>query len=117
VPKDGPIDGVDQSAFFRGSSEKSAREGNSDPVRRSAAGGEVEELQGALLSAGDDGFAADQARDTASVQSLHQPTRGKVITDGWIFGPVLKMVGEFEASTKTCRLIAMGTPDPYTPPH
>jgi hypothetical protein len=41
----------------------------------------------------------------------------KQITDSWIFGPVLKMVGEFEASTKKYPLIAMGTPDPYTPPH
>jgi len=32
-----------------------------------------------------------------------------------IFGPVLKMVGEFEASVKKNPLIAMGTPDPYTP--
>jgi hypothetical protein len=40
----------------------------------------------------------------------------KVITDSWIFGPVLKMVGEFEASVKKYPLIAMGTPDPYTPP-
>jgi arylsulfatase len=41
----------------------------------------------------------------------------KVITDSWIFGPVLKMVGEFEASVKKYPLIAMGTPDPYLPPH
>jgi len=26
-------------------------------------------------------------------------------------------VGEFEASVKKSPLIAMGTPDPYTPPH
>ena len=40
-----------------------------------------------------------------------------MITDSWIFGPVLKMVGEFEASVKKHPLIAMGTPDPYVPPH
>jgi len=40
----------------------------------------------------------------------------KQITDSWVIGPVLKMVGEFEASTKKHPLIAMGTPDPYTPP-
>jgi hypothetical protein len=40
----------------------------------------------------------------------------KVITDSWISGPVLKMVGEFEASVKKHPLIAMGTPDPYMPP-
>lgn len=40
----------------------------------------------------------------------------KTATDSWIIGPVLKMVAEFEASTKTHPLIAMGTPDPYVPP-
>jgi hypothetical protein len=29
---------------------------------------------------------------------------------------VLKMVAEFEVSVKKHPLIAMGTPDPYTPP-
>jgi arylsulfatase len=40
----------------------------------------------------------------------------KTAHDSWIIGPVLKMVGEFEASTKKYPLIAMGTPDPYQPP-
>jgi len=40
----------------------------------------------------------------------------KQITDSWVIGPVLKMVGEFEASTRKYPLIAMGTTDPYTPP-
>jgi len=31
-------------------------------------------------------------------------------------GPVLKMVGAFEHSTKQHPLIPMGTPDPYAPP-
>ena len=38
---------------------------------------------------------------TAAVQSLHpREDTDKVITDSWIFGPVLKMVGDFEASGK-----------------
>ena len=40
----------------------------------------------------------------------------KVSTDSWIIGPALKLVGEFEASTKEHPLIPMGTPDPYVPP-
>ena len=45
-----------------------------------------------------------------------QENPDKVITDSWIVGPVLKMVGEFEASVKKFPLIAMGTPYPYMPP-
>jgi arylsulfatase len=40
----------------------------------------------------------------------------KVAIDTWIIGPALKMVAEFEESTKKYPLIAMGTPDPYSPP-
>ena len=36
--------------------------------------------------------------------------------DSWVIGPVLKMIGEFEASVKKHPLIAMGTPDPYVSP-
>ena len=62
VPKDRPIDGVDQSDFFTGKTEKSGPRRNSDLVRGPPAGGEVAKFQGALLPTGDDGFAADQAR-------------------------------------------------------
>jgi Sulfatase len=41
------------------------------------AGGEVAQFQGALLSTGDDGFAADQAGNPASIQSLYEPARGR----------------------------------------
>jgi hypothetical protein len=41
----------------------------------------------------------------------------KQITDSWVIGPVLNMIGAFEASVKKHPLIAMGTPDPYTPPN
>ena len=40
----------------------------------------------------------------------------KVSVESWIVAPVLKMVGAFEESLKTYRLIAMDTPDPYRPP-
>jgi hypothetical protein len=39
----------------------------------------------------------------------------KIAHDSWVVGPALKMVSEFEHSTKYHPLIPMGTPDPYTP--
>jgi arylsulfatase A-like enzyme len=74
VPKDRPIDGVDQADFLLGKADREVRpRRDSDLVRGSPPGGEMAQFQSALLSAGDDGFAADQARDTASVQSVHEP--------------------------------------------
>jgi len=40
----------------------------------------------------------------------------KPTVDSWVVGPMLKMITAFEASTKKHPLVAMGTPDPYTPP-
>ena len=45
-----------------------------------------------------------------------QEDETKTILDSWIIGPVLKMIGAFEESTKKYPLIPMGTPDPYRPP-
>ena len=40
----------------------------------------------------------------------------KISTDSWVAGPMLKMIGAFEESTKAHPLIPIGTADPYTPP-
>ena len=40
----------------------------------------------------------------------------KIFTQSWVAGPIFKMVAAFEESVKKHPLIAMGTPDPYTPP-
>ncbi|MNE78309.1 hypothetical protein D3C80_1747020 [compost metagenome] len=36
--------------------------------------------------------------------------------DTWVIAPVLKVVGQFNASTAKYPPIPMGTPDPYVPP-
>jgi len=120
VPKDRPIDGVDQSSLFLGRTEKSAREGILIWC--------AERLQAVKWR--NFNFKVHFYRQETMVSppvklaipllfNLYTNPRedeDKVITDSWIFGPVLKMVGEFEASVKKHPLIAMGTPDPYTPP-
>jgi hypothetical protein len=45
-----------------------------------------------------------------------QEDESKPALDTWVIGPVLKMVAEFEESTKKYPLISMGAPDPYRPP-
>jgi arylsulfatase len=118
VPKDRPIDGVDQSNFFMGKSEKSAREGILIWC--------ADRLQAVKWKNFKVHFYQQETMVSPPVKlaipllfNLYTNPRedqDKVITDSWIFGPVLKMVEEFEASTKKYPLIAMGTPDPYTPP-
>jgi arylsulfatase len=49
---------------------------------------------------------------------IKDPTEeyGATLTpDGWVGGPMMKIVGEFEKSLVQHPPIAPGTPDPYTP--
>jgi len=118
VPNDRPIDGVDQSDFFTGKSEKSAREGILVWC--------ADRLQAVKWKNFKVHFYQQETMVSPPVKlaipflfNLYTNPRedtDKQITDSWVLGPVLKMVGEFEASTKKYPLIAMGTPDPYTPP-
>jgi arylsulfatase len=119
VPKDRPIDGVDQSDFFTGKTEKSARDG----ILVFCA----DRLQAVKWKNFKVHFYQQDTMVSPPVKlaipflfNLYTNPRedtDKQITDSWVIGPVLKMVGEFEASTKKHPLIAMGTPDPYLPPH
>src|SRR5580692_9443863 len=114
-----PIDGVDQSNFFTGKTEKSARDGILIWC--------ADRLQAVKWKNFEVHFYQQETMVSPPVKlaipllfNLYTNPRedqDKVITDSWIFGPVLKMVGEFEASVKKHPLIAMGTPDPYVPPN
>jgi len=118
VPTDRPIDGVDQSGFFTGKSEKSAREGILVWC--------ADRLQAVKWKNFKVHFYQQETMVSPPVKlaipflfNLYTNPRedtDKQITDSWVIGPVLKMIGEFEASAKKHPLIAMGTPDPYTPP-
>ena len=118
VPKDRPIDGVDQSDFFLGKTGKSGREGILIWC--------ADRLQAVKWRNFKVHFYQQETMVSPPVKlgipllfNLYtnpQENEDKVITDSWIFGPVLKMVADFEESTKKYPLITMGTPDPYTPP-
>ena len=118
VPKDRPIDGVDQSGFFTGKSDKSGREGIIIFC--------AERLQAVKWRNFKVHFYMQETLASPAVKlpipllfNLYtnpQEIEDKTTPDSWIIGPVLKMIGEFEASTKKHPLIPMGTPDPYRPP-
>jgi arylsulfatase A-like enzyme len=118
VPDDRPIDGVDQSGFFLGKSDKSAREG----ILVFCA----ERLQAVKWRNFKVHFYRQETMVSPPVKlgipllfNLYINPRedeDKPALDSWIMGPVLKMVGAFEESVKKHPLIPMGTPDPYVPP-
>jgi arylsulfatase A-like enzyme len=120
VPKDRPIDGVDQSDFLLGKTERSAREGFP-------------------IYFGDKLYAAKwrnyklhfvwQVNATDPVQTLgvpklfdlltnpkEDPSQDLLTTHLWVMQGASKMIGEYQASLKKYPPIPMGAPDSYVPP-
>lgn len=118
VPNDRPIDGVDQSEFFQGKTTRSAREGILIWC--------ADRLQAVKWRNYKLHFYQQETMMAAAIKlpvpqlfNLYVNPReeaDKIAHDSWVVGPVLKMVADFEHSTKDHPLIPMGTPDPYTPP-
>lgn len=116
VPRDRPIDSVDQSEFLLGKTENSAREGF--PIFC------AERLQAVKwrnwklhFMRQDTMFDPPVKNPVPTIYNLFtDPREEKPALDTWVVGPMLKIVGEFEQSTKETPLIPMGTPDPYIPP-
>jgi arylsulfatase len=120
VPQDRPIDGVDQTDFFFGKSEKSSREGF--PVF-------VADRLEAIKWRNWKVVFYDEQRDWWTPPTkLGSPKAFNLITDpkeeypqtgllsSWIAGPAIKVMVDFEQSLKKYPPIAPGTPDPYKPP-
>jgi arylsulfatase len=117
VPNDRPIDGVDQSNFFQGKNEKSAREGILIWCADRLQAVKWRNFKMHFYKQ-DTMVSPAQKLSIPLLFNLYtnpQEDEDKTATDTWVFGPALKMVAEFEASTKKHPLIAMGTPDPYLP--
>jgi arylsulfatase len=116
LPTDRPIDSIDQTEFFLGKTEKSAREGF--PIWG------AERLQAVKwrnwkmhFMRQDTMFDPPVKNPTPTIFNLYtDPREEKPTVDSWVVGPMLKIVGEFEQSVKKHPMIPMGTPDPYTPP-
>ncbi|WP_082016661.1 arylsulfatase [Cupriavidus sp. IDO] len=118
LPDDRPIDGVDQAGFLEGKTEKSAREGILIWVDN--------RLQAIKWHNYKVHFYQQENMETPAIK-LQLPFVFDLYTNpredeqkrafsSWVLGPMLKMMGAFEASVKKYPLIPMGTPDPYQPP-
>jgi arylsulfatase A-like enzyme len=121
VPTDRPIDGVDQTDFLLGKSDKSNREGFPVFV--------ADRLEAVKWRNWKIVF-YDEERDWWTPPAkLGEPKVFDLITDPkeeypatgmrntWVAGPAMKIVADFETSLKKYPPITPGTPDPYTPPH
>lgn len=115
VPGDRPMDSLDQSAFFLGKSEKSAREGF--PIWNANTLMAVKWRNWKLhFYRQDTMFEPAEKLGIPFIINLYtDPREEKPTVDSWVVAPMLKIVNAFQASTKDHPLIPMGTPDPYRP--
>ncbi|HEX5872758.1 MAG TPA: arylsulfatase [Longimicrobium sp.] len=120
VPRDRPIDGVDQTEFLLGRSERSAREGF--PVFVADRLEAVKWRNWKLVF-------YDRQRDWWTPPArLGTPKSFDLVTDpkeeypetavrnSWNAQPAMKIMMDFQESLKRYPPIAPGTPDPYRPP-
>jgi arylsulfatase A-like enzyme len=120
VPQDRPIDGVDQTEFLLGRSERSNREGCPVFV--------ADRLEAVKWRNWKVVFYDEQRDWWTPPAKLGVPKAFDLITDpkeeypatglrnSWNAGPAMKIVTTFEQSLKEHPPIAPGTSDPYTPP-
>jgi arylsulfatase A-like enzyme len=118
VPKDRPIDGVDQLDFFLGKQENSNREGFPAYVADRLSAVKWRNWKMHLIR---------QENMYDPPLKLPLPKLINLLTDlkeerdvmaknSWVAEPMTKMLGEFMASLKKYPPIKVGTPDPYLPP-
>lgn len=116
VPDDRPIDGVDQSDFFRGKSEHSNREGF--PIWVDNRLQAVKWRNWKMHFYRQDALSDPPVKNPVPViyNLFTDPREEKATVDLWVVYPMLKIVQAFQNSLNEFPLIPMGTPDPYLPP-
>ncbi|MBI5583979.1 MAG: arylsulfatase [Deltaproteobacteria bacterium] len=115
VPDDRPIDSLDQSDFFLGKTEKSAREGFPIFCAERMQAVKWRNWKMHFLRQ-ENMFDPPVKNPVPTIYNLYtDPREEQPTADTWVVGPILKIVGAFEQSLKQHPLIPMGTPDPYLP--
>ena len=118
VPKDRPIDGVDQLDFFLGKQASSNREGFPAYVADRLTAVKWRNWKMHLIRQ-DNMYDPPQKLPLPRIINLLtdlKEERDVHIYSTWVTYPMMKMVREFEASLEAYPPITVGTPDPYVPP-
>jgi len=120
VPADRAIDGVDQSSFLLGKSEKSSREGFPVFVADRMEAVKWQNWKIAFYGEERDWWTVPAKLGVPKIYDLLSDPKeeyGMTLTpNAWVAGLMMKIVAEFEGSLKRYPPIAPGTPDPYRPP-
>jgi len=119
VPKDRPIDGVDQLDFFLGKQERSNREGFPAYVADRLSAVKWRNWKVHFIwqqNMYDPPLILPLPKVINLLTDLKEQRDGSLWRNSWVLVPVTKIVTEFTESLKKYPPIEPGTPDPYSPP-
>jgi len=118
VPKDRAIDGVDQLDFFLGKQATSNREGFPAYVADRLTAVKWRDWKMHLIKQ-DSMYDVPEKLPLPKIINLLtdlKEERDVAALNTWVAIPMVKIMGEFQASLQKYPPIKSGTPDPYTPP-
>jgi arylsulfatase A-like enzyme len=119
IPKDRPVDGVDQLDFFLGKQEKSNREGFVAYVSDRLHAVKWRNWKMHLIwqvNRFDPPVKLPQPKIVNLLTDLKEE-RDSMADNAWVIHPMTKLLNDLEESLKKYPPIAMGTPDPFNAPN
>lgn len=117
IPSDRPIDGVDQSAFFLGGQEKSNREGFVYYIKTEMRAAKWRDWKMHFVWEVEPNAGPNHLETPYLFNVVQDPKEETDVntTQGWVRGPIRKMISAFQDSLKTHPPIPPGAPDDYKP--
>ena len=117
VPADRPIDGVDQSDFLLGRSETSAREGFVYYIKTQLRAAKWRDWKMHFVWEVEPNAGANHLETPYLFNLVQDPKEESDVntTQGWVRGPIRRMIARFEASLREHPPIPPGAPDEHRP--
>jgi arylsulfatase A-like enzyme len=117
MPTDRPIDGVDQLDFLLGKSEKSAREGFVYYIKTELRAAKWRDWKMHFVWETEPNAGANHLETPYLFNLVQDPKEETDVssTQGWVRGPVRKMIHAFQASLRQSPPIPPGASDDYRP--
>ena len=117
VPTDRPMDGLDQREFLLGRSEKSAREGFVYYIKSEMRAAKWRDWKMHFVWEVEPNAGANHLETPYLFNLVQDPKEESDVstTQGWVRGPIRKMIHAFQASLGTYPPIPPGAPDGYQP--
>lgn len=117
VPKDRPIDGVDQLPFFTGKTDKSNREGFVYFIKDEMRAAKWRDWKMHFIWEVEPNAGANHLETPYLFNLVQDPKEESDVnvTQSWVRGPIRKMTLAFQASLKQAPPIPPGAPDDFVP--